>query len=79
MVFLPFNDTSYYLYHFKNFLLKFTNISYSHSKKCILGNCTGDISTWQLDQKIEVSNDIETVLALNSKISCHNDCVNGVR
>lgn len=45
----------------------------------ILGNCTGDISTWQLDQKIEISDEAETVLTLNSKISVHNDCVNGVR
>lgn len=45
----------------------------------ILGNCTNEISTWKLDQEIEMSNDVENVLALNSKITVHNDFVNGVR
>jgi len=44
-----------------------------------LGNCTGEISTWKLDQNIEKSDGVESVLTLNSKISVHNDCVNGVR
>lgn len=44
-----------------------------------LGNCTGEISTWKLDQNIENSDGVESVLTLNSKISVHNDCVNGVR
>lgn len=46
--------------------------------KC-LGNCTGEISTWKLDHNIEKSDGVESVLPLNSKISVHNDCVNGVR
>lgn len=45
----------------------------------ILGNCTGEISTWKLEQEIEMSNNVENVLALNSKITVHNDFVNGVR
>lgn len=44
-----------------------------------LGNCTGDLSTWQLDQKVETTDGVESVLSLNSKISVHSDCVNGVR
>jgi len=44
-----------------------------------LGNCTGEISTWKLDQNIEKSDGVESVLTLNSKISVHKDCVNGVR
>jgi len=44
-----------------------------------LGNCTGEISTWKLDQNIEKSDGVESVLTLNSKIPVHNDCVNGVR
>lgn len=44
-----------------------------------LGNCTGEISTWKLDQNIEKFDGVESVLSLNSKISVHNDCVNGVR
>jgi len=50
----------------------------SDGKYLVSGNCTGDISTWQLDQKIEMCNDAENVLPVNSKISVHNDCVNGV-
>jgi len=45
----------------------------------ILGDCTGNICTWQLDQKIEMCHDTENVLTLNSKMSAHNDCINGVR
>lgn len=45
----------------------------------ISGNCTGEISSWQLDQKMELCDGVESVLTLNSKISVHNDCVNGVR
>lgn len=45
----------------------------------ISGNCTGQISSWQLDQKIELCDGVESTLTLNSKISVHNDCVNGVR
>jgi len=45
----------------------------------ILGDCSGNISTWKLDQKIETPNLTESVLSLNSNIRAHNDCVNGVR
>ncbi|XP_015363453.1 PREDICTED: telomerase Cajal body protein 1 [Diuraphis noxia] len=50
----------------------------SDGQYLVSGNCTGEISTWKLDHNIEKSDGVESVLPLNSKISVHNDCVNGV-
>ncbi|XP_060840335.1 telomerase Cajal body protein 1 [Rhopalosiphum padi] len=50
----------------------------SDGQYLVSGNCTGEISTWKLDQNIEKSDGVESVLTLNSKIPVHNDCVNGV-
>jgi len=50
----------------------------SDGKYLVSGNCTGDIRTWQLDQQIDISDEAESVLTLNSTISVHDDCVNGV-
>ncbi|KAL4098819.1 hypothetical protein QTP88_023347 [Uroleucon formosanum] len=50
----------------------------SDGQYLVSGNCTGEISTWKLDQNTEKSDGIERVLTLNSKIPVHNDCVNGV-
>ncbi|XP_025419867.1 telomerase Cajal body protein 1 isoform X3 [Sipha flava] len=50
----------------------------SDGQYLVSGNCTGDVSTWKLDQNIEMPEGVECVLALNSKIPAHNDCVNGV-
>ncbi|XP_050443438.1 telomerase Cajal body protein 1 [Adelges cooleyi] len=50
----------------------------SDGQYLVSGNCTGEISTWRLDDKINSEENSESVLELNSKILIHDDCVNGV-